>query len=220
QTVGRKVVATFSRRVLAGADAVIAPTAKVARLLRGYGVDRPVHVIPTGLGLQRFRPAETAAAHADAAALRTRLDIRPDQRVLLSVSRLAKEKNLDEVLENLAAADRRDAVLVLVGDGPYREELETRAARLGIADRLRLTGVVDPAEVPRWYGIGDVFVSASRREIQGLTFTEALATGLTVLCRRDPSVTGVVLAGRTGWQIEGAREFAVRLDQLLEDPGL
>ena len=220
RTVGRKVVATFSRRVLAGADAVIAPTAKVASLLDGYGVHRPVHVVPTGLDLQRFRPARTAAERADAAALRERLGITAGQKVLVSVSRLAKEKNLDEVLDLVAEAGREDTVLVLVGEGPYRAELEDRAAALGIADRVRFPGVVDPAEVQRWYRIGDAFVSASRSETQGLTFIEALASGLPLLCRRDPSLASVVIAGRTGWQFETAGEFSARLDELLDDAPL
>ena len=219
-TVGRKVVASFSRRALAGTDAVIVPTAKVSRLLTGYGVRRPLHVIPTGLDLERFRPAGSVAELEDAAALRARLGIRPEQKVLVSVSRLAQEKNLDEVLDHLAAADRSDAVLVVVGDGPYREQLEARARRLGITDRTRFVGVVDPSEVPRWYRMADLFVSASLSETQGLTYIEALACGLPLLCRRDPSLTGVVLDGVTGYQIDGSAQFRSRLARLLDEPAL
>jgi len=218
RTMGRKVVASFSRRVLAGTDAIIAPTAKVSRLLRGYEVDRPVSVIPTGLDLHRFRPAADAAERADAAALRARLGIAPGQKVLLSVSRLAKEKNLDEVIDMVAAADRADAVLVLVGDGPYRHELDERVDALGLRERVRFAGVVDPAEVQRWYRLGDVFVSASLSETQGLTFIEAMACGLPLLCRRDPSLAEVVLEDRTGWQYETPEQFRAHLAQLLEDP--
>lgn len=220
RTVGRKVVSTFSRRLLSGTDAVIAPTPKVADLLHGYGVLEPVHVVPTGLDLQRFRPALTPAERQDAAELRRGLGIADEQKVLISVSRLAKEKNLDEVLEWVAAADREDTVLVLVGDGPYRAELAAHAAALGITDRVIFTGVVDPADVQRWYRIGDVFVSASLSETQGLTFIEALASGLPLLCRRDPSLESVVLDGRTGWQVDDAAEFSRRLDTLLDDPEL
>lgn len=220
RTVGRKVVSTFSRRLLSGTDAVIAPTPKVADLLHGYGVLEPVHVVPTGLDLQRFRPALTPAERKDAAELRRGLGITAQQKVLISVCRLAKEKNLDEVLDWVAAADREDTVLVLVGDGPYRAELAARAAELGITDRVVFTGVVEPAEVQRWYRIGDVFVSASRSETQGLTFIEALACGLPLLCRRDPSIESVVLDGRTGWKIDETAEFTQRLDSLLDDPEL
>ena len=218
RTVGRKVVASFSRHVLAAADSVIVPTAKVARLLSGYGVRGPVRVVPTGLNLQRFRPAAGDEEQADVQALRAALGIRPGQKVLLSVGRLAKEKNLDEVLEMVAAADRSDAVLVLVGDGPYRAELEERARALCIADRVRFTGVVDPAEVQRWYRAGDVFVGASLSETQGLTFIEAMACGLPLLCRRDPSLASVVIDGSTGWQFEGAEQFTAHLSALLDEP--
>src|SRR5699024_5044207 len=124
RTMGRKVVETFSRRVLAGTDAVIVPTEKVSGLLRGYGVHRPLHVIPTGLDLRKFRPAQSQQEREDIRALRAELRIAEGQKVLISISRLAKEKNLDEVLEMVAAADRPDVVLVMVGDGPHRAELE------------------------------------------------------------------------------------------------
>lgn len=216
RTMGRKAVATFSRRLLHSTDAVIAPTAKVARLLEGYRVERPVHVVPTGLDLERFRPARTAAERADAQALRRGLGIAPTETVLLSVCRLAKEKNLEEVLDHVARAGRPDTVLVLVGDGPYRGELEAHAAALGIAERVRFVGVVDPAEVPRWYRMGDVFVSASLSETQGLTFIEALACGLPLLCRRDDSLETVVLEGETGYCYDDAAGFERGLAALAE----
>ncbi|WP_345078477.1 glycosyltransferase family 4 protein [Brachybacterium paraconglomeratum] len=218
KTMGRKFVESFSRRVLAVTDAVIVPTAKVADLLTGYGVHQPLHVIPTGLDLDKFRPARSEQERADIRALRAELGIAEGQKVLISISRLAKEKNLDEVLEMVAAANRPDTVLVMVGDGPYRAELEAHALSLGIADQVRFTGVVDPAEVQRWYRVGDVFVSASLSETQGLTFIEAMAVGLPLLARRDPSLTNVILDGLTGWQYEDSAQFSAHLGALLDDP--
>lgn len=217
ETVGRKVIASLSRHVLDRTDAVIVPTAKVRTLLTGYRVRRPIHVVPTGLDLERFRPARGAADLDDAQQLRAQLGIRPEQTVLLSVCRLAKEKNLDEVLDNVAALDREETVLVLVGDGPYRSELQSRVERLGITDRVRFIGCVDPAEVPRWYRMGDVFVSASLSETQGLTFIEAMACGLPLVCRRDPSLEHVVLEGVTGFQYSGQAQAVQRLTALIED---
>lgn len=217
RTMGKKAVAGFSRHVLERTDAVIAPTAKVAALLHGYHVHRPVHVIPTGLELDRFRPAITPQEGADAAALRASLGISPQQQVLLSVCRLAKEKNIERIIADVAAARREDCVLVLVGDGPYREQLESQVARLGIGDRVRFVGAVDPRDVPRWYRAGDVFVSASLSETQGLTFIEALASGLPLLCYRDPSIAAVVLEGRTGHMVDSSEEFIAQLDRMLGD---
>ena len=70
----------------------------------------------------------------------------------------------------------------------------------------------------RWYRVGDVFVSASRSETQGLTFIEAMASGLPLLARRDPSLENVILEGRTGWQYEDSAQFAAQLDRLLGEP--
>src|SRR5690606_4525783 len=218
RSVGRKVVKTFSRRVLAGTDAVVVPTAKVQRILTGYGVRSPVHIVPTGLDLERFRPAASEVEHEDVRALRRGLGIAPEQRVIVSVSRLAKEKNLEEVLDMVAAADRADTVLVLVGDGPYRPELEAHARALGLAARVCFAGVADPAEVQRWYRIGELFVSASLSATQGLPFIEALACGLPLLCRRHPSRASGVVAGRTGWQYEDAEQFSAHLSTLLDGP--
>ncbi len=217
RTVGRKMVASFSRHVLDRTDAVIVPSAKVRNLLSRYRVRRPIHVVPTGLDLDRFRPAASPEERADAAALRASLGISPQQKVLLSVCRLAKEKNVDEVIEHVAHAGREDAVLVIVGDGPYRGELEAQVQRLGISDRVRFVGCVPPQEVQRWYRMGDVFLSASLSETQGLTFIEALACGLPMLCRRDGSIANVVIDGVTGYQIEGSAQFAERLETMLED---
>src|SRR5699024_11194614 len=160
-----------------GTDAVIAPTLKVARLLSDYGVRRPVHVVPTGLDLERFRPATTEAERADVAALRARLGIGPEQQVVVSVSRLAKAQTLDAVPDHCAALVEPGVVWWLVGGGPYRVELEERADRLGIGDRVRLPGAVDLSEVQRGYRLGDVFASASRSETQALTSIEGLASG-------------------------------------------
>jgi 1,2-diacylglycerol 3-alpha-glucosyltransferase len=108
-------------------------------------------------------------------------------------------------------------VLVLVGDGPYREHLEHLVAALGMERSVRFAGVVDPHEVPRWYRMADLFVSASRSETQGLTYIEALACGLPLLCRRDDSVAGVLVDGVTGFAVDSTAEFGDRLASLLDD---
>ncbi|SDB83566.1 1,2-diacylglycerol 3-alpha-glucosyltransferase [Raineyella antarctica] len=217
-TVGKKVAATFSRRMLNRTDAVIAPTLKVSRLLTGYRVTPPIRVVPTGLDLDLFRPARSADERADVQALRKRLHIPEGDRVLVSVSRLAKEKNLEEVLKDFAASRVEAITLVVVGDGPHRSKLQELAAALGISRRVRFAGPVDHTEVPTYYRLGDVYVSASLSETQGLTYIEALACGLPLLCRRDPSLAGVVLDGVTGWQYDDSAGFDAALTRMLADP--
>ncbi len=215
-SVGKKVAAAFSRRTLNRTDAVITPTSKVLELLTGYGVTTPIEVVPTGLDLDRFRPARTPSEQADAQQLRRRHGIPADHRVLLSVSRLAKEKNLEEVLDHYAASHVEATTLVLVGDGPHRSALEQHVAQLRIGDRVRFVGRVEHAEVARYYRMGDVFVSASLSETQGLSYIEALACGLPLLVRRDPCLAGVAIDDVTGWQFDDTAGFEEGLARTLE----
>lgn len=128
--------------------------------------------------------------------------------VLLSLGRLAKEKNTTELVDSMQ--NLPDAVLLIVGDGPERAVLEQQAQSLGVADRVIFVGAVPPAEVPRYYALGDVFVSASTSEAQGLTYIEAMAAGLPLLCHADPCLDALVREGETGWAYHTPAELAAR----------
>lgn len=204
RSMGRKMAALFTRMICASCDAVIAPTPKISRLLAGYGVHCPVRIIPTGLDLQRF-----AVPRDDV--LRKQLGLPPQEEnktVLLSLGRLAKEKNTTELIK--AMQQLPDAVLLIVGDGPERAALEQQAQTLHVADRVIFAGAVPPAEVPRCYALGDVFVSASTSEAQGLTYIEAMAAGLPLLCRADPCLDALVREGETGWAYHTPAELTAR----------
>lgn len=218
KTMGKKMISAFSKKFCGQVSAVITPTQKVETLLRGYGVTQPIHVIPTGLDLSRFSPASTAAHHSRSAQIRRELNIPADHRVLVSICRLAKEKNLDEVLDHLAESRPERTTFVMVGDGPYRHELEQHVDRLGLRSMVRFAGFQDPARVSVYYRMGDVFLSASLSETQGLTFIEAMACGIPLLCRRDDSLDGVIVDGVTGYQYNDGAEFARRLTQMLNEP--
>lgn len=201
RSMGRKMAGLFTRMVCASCDAVIAPTPKISGLLAGYGVHCPVRVIPTGLDLQRFSVAQDPQ-------LRSALHLPADKTILLSLGRLAKEKNTAELIAAMPQLPM--AVLVIVGDGPERAALEQQAQALGVAARVIFTGAVSPAEVPRYYALGDAFVSASTSEAQGLTYIEALAAGLPLLCRADPCVDALVREGESGWTYHSLDELAAR----------
>ena len=112
---GKKAVAMFSRWVAAQTDCLIAPTVKVRQLLQGYGISRPVFVVPSGIDLDRFS-GETDPIRQ--AVLRQSLDIPQEHLILVSVGRLAEEKNLEELLHLRAAMGEAPVTLLLVGGGP------------------------------------------------------------------------------------------------------
>jgi 1,2-diacylglycerol 3-alpha-glucosyltransferase len=96
---------------------------------------------------------------------------------VLLVSRLAQEKNIELVLEALARANDPSLKLIVAGDGPARDELQTRAVELGVADAVTFLGVVAREALPDLYASADAFVFPSTSETQGLVQAEALAAG-------------------------------------------
>ena len=137
------------------------------------------------------------------------------------LGRLAAEKNHAQLVRLLAAQPEQSRPwLVFVGDGPARPDLEALTRELKLTDRIRFAGMVKPDEVPRWYRVGDIFVSASQSETQGLTYFEGMACGLPVLCRADPCLDGVVENGFNGWQWKDEAEFASALNTIISDPAL
>ncbi|WP_297709102.1 glycosyltransferase family 4 protein [Dysosmobacter sp.] len=215
---GRRAVAALSRWVAARTDCMIAPTGKVRTLLQGYGVRTPVFVVPSGIDLRRFQRPPVPGCRAS---LLAALDIPRENLVLVSVGRLAAEKNLDELLRFRAAMGDQAVTLLLVGDGPYRAQLEQEAADLGLrAPQVVFAGMVPPQQVAEWYQLGDLFVSASSSETQGLTYVEALAAGVPALCRADPCLSGVIRDGENGWQFRDFSDFMSKLEAFRAHPEL
>lgn len=213
---GKKAAAVFTRWAASHTDCLIAPTAKVRLLLQDYGVQKPVFVVPSGIDLRQFRKEPDPFRSA---VLRASLDIPQDRTVLVFVGRLAEEKRVDELLRLRAGMGPGGVTLLVVGDGPDRKRLESIAADLGLeGPDVVFAGMVPAEQTAEWYQLGDLFVSASTSETQGLTYAEALAAGVPVLCRADPCLLGVVRDGENGWQYRDEADFRAKLEAFLARP--
>ena len=98
--------------------------------------------------------------------------------------------------------------LLIVGGGPARESLEALTEELGLCDYVTFVGMVKPEDVKTYYRLGDVFVCASTSETQGLTYIEAAASGLPLICRKDPCLYGVLEEGGNGYSYNDIYRFA------------
>lgn len=198
-------------------DIIVAPTEKMKQVLEDYGVKNEIAVVPSGISLQQHQGRMSQQERED---MRRLLGIPQEHKVILNLGRLGNEKNLNEVVKLFASALERkpNLTLLIVGDGPARENLEKQARELGISEHVIFTGMVDPDDVQNYYQLGDVFVSASTSETQGLTYIEAAANGLPLVCRRDPCLDGVIRSGENGYTYTSAEEFLEEMDQVLEDP--
>lgn len=200
---GRKIVSLLTKKRLSEVEEVIVPTKKVATILNRYGVSEPVSIIPTGIELDKFQ-VELSSEKREA--LRKEYGIPKDAFLLVSLGRLGKEKNIEEILYFLSMV-KQAAYFLIVGDGPNKYSLTQYVKELGLENRVHFTGMVAPDEVPIYYQLGDLFVCASTSETQGLTYIEALASGLPALCRADDSIKEVIVDGITGYQYRSFKEF-------------
>ncbi len=214
-----KLVAPVMRMRLNTADVVVAPTVKTKRLLLDGGISDHIVVIPTGIDLEKF---ERRISSEEKSKLKDELDLPEDAMIYGTVGRLAQEKNLYEIIEAHADLIKRwgKLYLVLVGDGKYRPDLEKLVDKLGIRDRVRFTGMVDPDNIYQYYQLLDFFVSASVSETQGLTYIEALANGLGVIARRDLALEGVVQDGKNGLIYDDRAELIEKIEMVIGNKDL
>jgi glycosyltransferase involved in cell wall biosynthesis len=183
----------LSSRFAARATAVIAPSAVVRDELVRRGVNTPVTVIPTGIDLARFSPGDRGQA-------RRELGLAADERVLLYVGRLDREKSVERILlafERIASTMPRSR-LVLVGQGTQAAALRRQAGSLAVADRIRFLGLRPHDTLPVCYRAADLFVFASETETQGLVLAEAAACGLPAVAVAGPGCDEVVHDGDSG----------------------
>lgn len=191
-----KDVARLAHLYLKNMAGVIAPSERVLDTLESYHVESPIRVIPTGVNLRVYRLRDTPEQKLS---MRQKYGYDSDTPVLLSLSRLAFEKNIQELIASMpdVLAKEPAAQLLIVGDGPARQSLERQVREMDLRDHVTFAGQISNDEVPHYYQIADVFVSASDSESQGLTYDESLASDVPIVVRRS--------------------EYT---DQLIDDPGI
>lgn len=210
----------FSKLFCNSATAVVAPTEKAKHFLEEYGVTKPIEIIPTGIDTSLF--AKKNFLEQDTIALKQSLGLEKDTPVILSLGRVAKEKSIDVILRALPKLFQKmpQARMVIVGDGPERENLEHLAKELDIAHKVLFIGAKPWTEIGKYYQIGTVFCSASVSETQGLTFAEAMAGGIPVVAKRDESIENIIENNKTGLLFETEEDLTEKLYMLLNTPAL
>lgn len=200
-------------------DAIITPTASTEEYLRNLGVSALVETIPTGVDSRDY----DRWSRQEVQELRSRY-VGPEERLLISASRMAKEKNVDFLIAGLVKLRERSEVpfkCILAGDGPERERLEASVAELGISEHVVFTGSLDPHEIARYYLASDLFVFASTSETQGMVLLEAMAGGCPVVAVRSSGVYDVVRDGHNGFKVaESTDSWADAVARVLTDGSL
>ena len=210
---GRWIIKKLTKVRLKEAGVLVVPTHKVEKALLDYGLKNEIQVIPSGISLEQHKERISPQERLE---VRRSMGIMDDEVVLITLGRLAPEKNVDEVIKFFANECKLDNKLryMIVGDGPSKHELEMLVKELNLQDKIIFTGMVEPKEVHLFYQLGDIFVSSSTSETQGLTYVEAMANGLPLLCRYDDCLEGVLKEGENGYFYSDGQAFSVGLLKL------
>ena len=210
----QRAARSLVRRQCAAYDAIVVPSHAMRKTLGGYGVQQPMHILPTGIPIAMFEGGRRNV-------FRQRHGIGAERKVALFVGRVAHEKNIGFLLDAALHARQLlpEFLLVVAGDGPALGDLRRRVRAEGLEAHVQFIGYLDRhAELADCYAAADVFAFASKTETQGLVLLEAMAAGLpvyalSVLGTRDilESQRGAVIAA------DDSQAFARGLAELLQD---
>jgi len=208
------LIRSFMRRC----DLIFAPTPTMAEYLESENLPVPVRVMPTGLSSQAYFQEPSAVQTL-------REYFLEDKKYLLTtVSRLAKEKNFDFMLRALAVLKEQigDVFRVLViGDGPERENLEQLANSLWLSDNIAFLGFLPNDQLGMYHRAGDCFLFSSCSETQGIVLLEAMAAHTPVVALEASGVRDVVENGVNGFMTAPDEWlWATRVRQILERESL
>ncbi|MGM9941872.1 MAG: glycosyltransferase [Bulleidia sp.] len=214
--IAKLAVAKLSRLYGDSSMAVIAPSQKTKDMLLGYHVRREISVIPTGLVLDQFSPSHNNPQFTRQ--LRDQYHVQDDERLIIYVGRLAEEKALDLVIRGFHRAVEQGVKvkLLIVGGGPDFDSLQNLAKEMHCEDHIFLAGPQPAETIADYYRSADAFISASLTETQGMTFIEALASGLPLFARRDEVLENLLYDNRTGWYFTDEDDLCEKLKQFME----
>ncbi|HBE79341.1 MAG TPA: hypothetical protein DDW65_16440 [Firmicutes bacterium] len=203
------------RRFSQAVNQVTTPAESARKILLGYGVTNPIQVIPNPTDLSKF-------INNDPGVVRQKYRI-DHQKLLMSIGRVAPEKNLDLLLESfrqmVVTAPPNTLKLMIIGDGPDLGRLTQLAKNLGISDQVIFTGLVAPILIPQYLAGADLFVMTSTTEVKPLAQLEALASGIPIVAVTAAGANDTIIHGQNGLLVvKDPHVFAKAVLDLLNDP--
>ncbi len=207
----------FSRSQCRQLDQIVVPTQPMLQVLRRYGIQDHVSVIPTGI-------PENAFTQGDAAVFRQRFAVADERPIMLYVGRVAHEKNIDFLLDVTHQVRQKtpDILFVIVGDGPALKRLKKRSIQENLSQHIRFTGYLSSKHaLPDCYAAANIFIFASNTETQGLVLLEAMQAGVPVVSTAVMGTAEVMQDGRGGLvSAENVKAFSQAVTDLLKDTEL
>lgn len=189
-------------------DELIVPTEKAKELFKDkYKVKRDVYVIPSGIDTTRFYKENIDKN--EIINLKKDLGLKKTDFIVLYVGRIAKEKSIDFLINNFNSVLKQipKAKMIIVGDGPDIKDLIDLAKKEGLENKIIFAGKAPWTDVPKYYSLCDVFVTASKTETQGLTVMEAMGASKPVVAIRDESFELMITDKKDGLFFDDEKSY-------------
>lgn len=207
-------VSLYTKYLGATTNRLIAPSYENYRLLtEGFKLKRQIDMIPNGIDLEKFRDID----YKKVLELKEKYKIDNNDFVLLSISRLSKEKQIDKIIDIMPHLKECEKIkLLIVGGGPEEEKLKKKSADLQL-ENVIFTGEVNNNDISYYYKLGTAFITNSIAETQGLTVIEALASSIPVLCINSPLYQNIITNDKNGILYDNSTNLIKIVKQLYKN---
>lgn len=219
----KKFFINLSRAYCNQCDQIVTPSPSMKKILIGYGITKPIEPIPTGIELEKLQ--NPFPEHF----IRENWQIPPDRKILLYVSRIAKEKNIGFLFQAFRQLvkfrhhqnGKIDVHLLMVGGGPELPYYQNLVKQWGLNRYITFTDMIKKETVNRYYGVADIFVFPSITETQGIVVTEAMAAGVPVVAVNQMGPSDLIKNNEDGFLTSlKVEEFAAKINKLLNNDAL
>lgn len=209
----------MSKRFCNTCDQIITPSGVIEKILRKYGVTAPIDVIMTGIEPDHFK----RLSDEENKEIRRKYHINEDAKVLLYLSRIAKEKNIDLLLKSFVKIKEKYPTchLLMVGGGPEEEQVKLEVKDLKLEQSVTLTGMLPKEEANKMFCLSDIFTFPSVTETQGIVVAEAMAAGTPPVAVNKMGPTELIHDGEDGYLVKNnVADFSEHVLKLLTDDKL
>lgn len=204
----KKLLSKILRKYCKDVDEVIVPSLTTKERLQKMGIKKYINVVPTGFDFSRF---EDKVDEQKLLEIKKTLQISTQNKILLCLGRLAKEKSFDVIISYfkvfLDKTKKYNYKLLIVGDGPAHKNLIKLVNKYHLTNNVIFVGKVPLNEVQYYYQLADIYLNASLTETQGLTYMEAMASNLIVLSKKANYLNDIIIDGVSGFYFETAKDF-------------
>jgi glycosyltransferase involved in cell wall biosynthesis len=203
------------RAIFSRADYIQTISKYLANWARDMGAKNPIEVVPNGVDINHFSREYPEQELDD---LKRKFDKKPDDKYLITTSRLVLKNAIDDVVKSLKFFPENIKFIVL-GTGPDLKKLQNLAKKIEVEKRIIFLGQINHEEMPKYFKISNIYIRPSLSEGLGSSFLEAMAAGIPVIATSVGGIPDFLRDGETGLfcEVKNPKNIAEKVKILLKN---